>query len=261
VKLLILGGTLFLGRHLVAEALVRDHEITLFNRGQTAPDLFPEVEHLHGDRDGALSSLEDRTWDAAIDTSGYVPRVVRASAELLEARVGHYAFVSSISVYREPLTPRFDESAPVVEPDDPATEDVSAHYGGLKALCENVVAGLFPNAHANVRAGLIVGPHDPTGRFTYWPERIARGGEVLAPGDPERWVQLIDARDLAEWLLVLAEERTVGTFNAAGPEARTTMGNLLETCVLACGNRARLVWVDEDFLLERGVDEWIELPL
>jgi 2'-hydroxyisoflavone reductase len=256
MKLLVLGGTKFLGRGVVDAALARGHEVTLFNRGRTAPDLYPEVEHLRGDRDGDLDALRGRTWDAVVDNSGYVPRVVRASAELLEGAVGHYTFVSSISVYRDPLTPGLDESAPVVELDDPATEDVAENYGGLKALCERVVADTFPDAYANVRAGLIVGPHDPTGRFTYWPVRIARGGDVLAPGDRDRRVQFVDARDLAAWMVEVAERRVAGTFNATGPVPAVTMGDLLE----ACGD-ANLIWVDEAFLLEHEVGPWMELPL
>jgi 2'-hydroxyisoflavone reductase len=257
VKLLVLGGTKFVGRAVVEGALERGHEVTLFNRGVTDPALFPEAEHLRGDRDGDLSALEGRTWDAVVDPSGYVPRVVRASAELLDGAVDHYVFVSSISVYREPLVPGFAETAPLKELEDPATEDVDERtYGPLKAICERVIAEAFPSAHANVRAGLVVGPHDPTGRFTYWPARISRGGDVLAPGDPARQVQFVDVRDLGEWIMQLAERRIAGTFNATGPEPSITMGGLLE----ACGD-ANLIWVDESFLLEHGAGPWMELPL
>ena len=261
VKLLVLGGTKFLGRAVVEAALARGHDVTLFNRGRTNPELFPEAEHLRGDRDGDLSALEGRTWDAVVDPSGYVPRVVRASAELLAPAVGHYTFVSSISVYREPLAPGFDESAPLEELDDPATENVSESYGGLKVVCERVVAAVFPATHANVRAGLVVGPHDPTGRFTYWPVRVARGGEVLAPGVPGRHVQFIDARDLAAWIVDLAERRVPGTFNATGPVPPVSMGELLEVCKSVAGGDADIVWVDEEFLRAEGVGPWMELPL
>ena len=264
MRLLVLGGTKFLGRATVEAALERGHTVTLFNRGRTNPELFPEVERLTGDRDGDLSALADRQWDAVVDPSGYVPRVVRASAELLAPNVGHYVFVSSISVYASPLPRGADESAPVIELDDPTTEDVMASaesYGGLKVLCERVVAEIYPDRHTNVRAGLIVGPHDPTGRFTYWPERIARGGEVLAPGDPTRAVQFVDVRDLGGWIVEAAERGVAGSFNATGPHPRVTMGELLEACRRAAGGDAELVWVDDEFLLANDVGQWMELPL
>jgi nucleoside-diphosphate-sugar epimerase len=258
LRLLVLGGTKFLGRAAVDSALERGHKVTLFNRGETNPDLFPEVEKLRGDRDGGLSALEGREWDAVIDPSGFVPRIVRDSADLLRGSVGHYVFVSSISVYREPYEPGFDESAPVFE-DEPRTEEVLEEYPQLKAACERVLDELLPNEHASVRAGLIVGPNDPTGRFTYWPLRVAEGGDVLAPGPPERRVQFIDVRDLGEWLVHAAEERVVGTFNAVRPAE--PFGELLEICGDVSGSGARIVWVDESFLLEREVGQWMELPL
>ena len=209
MRLLVLGGTKFLGRAAVEAALERGHEVTLFNRGETNPDLFPKAEKLRGDRDGDLSALEGREWDAVIDPSGFVPRVVRASAELLRAS-GHYLFVSSGSVYAEPYTPGYDESAPTVQLEDPDSEEVLEDYGALKAACEDVVREAFPEAHTNVRAGLIVGPHDGSGRFTYWPLRIAAGGEALAPAPPERLVQFIDVRDLGAWLVTETQYGTAG---------------------------------------------------
>ncbi|MDQ2911435.1 MAG: NAD-dependent epimerase/dehydratase family protein [Actinomycetota bacterium] len=266
MKLLVLGGTKFLGRAAVESALERGHEVTLFNRGETNPELFPEAEKLRGDRDGDLTALEGREWDAVIDPSGFVPRVVRASAELLQSSVGHYVFVSSISVYDELGKPGFDETGRTVTLDDPTTEDYLTigpvnTYGGLKALCEEVVRDSFPNGHTIVRAGLIVGPHDPTGRFTYWPLRLGGGGDVLAPGDPARQVQFVDVRDLADWMVQVAENHTTGTFNATGPEPGVTMGELLETCNKVGGADARLVWIDEHLLLEQDVGPWMELPL
>lgn len=262
MKLLVLGGTKFLGRAVVEAALDRGHKVTLFNRGETNPELFPEVEKLHGDRDGSLGALENRTWDVVIDPSGYVPRVVRASATMLAANgIGHYVFVSSISVYARPYTSDFDETAPLAELDDPATEEISEHYGGLKAACERVVEELFPGRSILVRAGLIVGPHDPTDRFTYWPTRIARGGRVLAPGPPARPWQFIDVRDLAAWIMRAAEQRAAGAFNVTGPVGGTTAGEVLETCREVAAGDAELVWVDEPFLVERQVGEWMELPL
>lgn len=258
MRLLVLGGTKFLGRAAVESALESGHEVTLFNRGETNPELFPEAEKLRGDRDGDLSALEGREWDAVIDPSGFVPRVVRASAEVLRGSVGHYVFVSSISVYREPYEPGFDEGAPVFDV-EPATENVNEEYAELKAACERVVREVLPEAHASVRAGLIVGPHDPTGRFTYWPLRVAAGGTVLAPAPADRKVQFVDVRDLGAWLVRLAEERTAGTFNAVRPA--TPFGELLEACREVAGSDATFVWADESFLLGQDVSPWMELPL
>jgi 2'-hydroxyisoflavone reductase len=260
VKLLVLGGTKFVGRGIVDAALDRGHEVTLFNRGATNAGLYPELERLRGNRDGDLRALEGRTWDAVIDPSGYVPRVVRASAELLRES-GHYLFVSSVSAYAGPPFTRFDEEAPLAELDDPTTEDVPGNYGGLKAACERVVQEVFPGRSTLVRPGLVVGPHDPTDRFTYWPVRIARGGEVLAPGRPERPWQFIDVRDLGAWIVDCAEQRLDGAFTATGPVPSVTAGDVLEACRAVSGSEAELVWVDDAFLLEHEVGEWMELPL
>jgi nucleoside-diphosphate-sugar epimerase len=262
VRLLVLGGTKFLGRAVVEEALARGHEVTLFNRGETNPELFPEVEKLRGDRRGDLSALADRDWDGVVDPSGYLPQVVRASADLLADRVGHYTFVSTIAVYGDFSEPAREDETPLIRLDDTTDESlVGERYGGFKALCEQVVADVFPGRSARVRAGLIVGPNDPTGRFTYWPSRVARGGEVLAPGRKGRQVQFVDARDLGSWLIELGEQGTAGTFNATGPEPPLTMGELLETCRAVSGSNAHFTWVDEKFLFEHEVDEWMELPL
>lgn len=262
MKVLIIGGTVFLGRHLVEAAQGRGHEVTLFNRGRDNPELFPDVEKLRGDRDGELDALRGRRWDVVIDTCGFVPRVVRASAELLADAVERYVFISSLSVFADNSTLGNDENAPVGTLADPTVEDHNgANYGPLKALCEQVVEDVMPGRALNIRPGLIVGPHDPTGRFTYWPVRVARGGEVLAPGRPERRVQIIDARDLAEWIIRLAEARESGVFNATGPDYTLTMGALLEECRAVSGSDARFTWVDEKFLAEEKVEEWMELPL
>ena len=259
--LLILGGTGFLGRHLVEAALGGGHRVTLFNRGLRNPELFPEVETIRGDRDGDLSSLRGRRWDAAIDTCGYVPRVVRASAGLLAGAVVHYTFVSSISVYSDDITPRADEDAPLRELPDPRVEEVTGEtYGGLKALCERAAEEEMPGRVLNVRPGLISGPHDPTDRFTYWPRRISAGGEVLAPVSPELGVQFIDVRDLAAWIVGMAQQQRTGTYNATGPDYELTMGQLLDECE-AVGGGAELVWVSEEFLLEHGVEPFTEMPL
>jgi len=253
LKILVLGGTKFLGRAIADAALAAGHELTLFNRGETNPELFPEAEKLRGNRDGDLSALGGRRWDAVIDPSGFLPRIVRASVELLRDS-GHYTFVSSCSVYpsfAEPVT----ESSPVARVEDESTEDVEKHYGALKALCEEVVEELFSGRALHVRAGLIVGPHDPTGRFTYWPQRIARGDEVLVPGTPERPVQLIDVRDLGEWIVRSAETGLSGAFNVTSPPF--PMRELLACCEGA----AAFTHVDERWLVERGVGPWVELPL
>jgi 2'-hydroxyisoflavone reductase len=260
VKLLVLGGTKFLGRHAVASALADGHDVTIFTRGQTNPDLFPEAEHLVGDRDGGLDGLRDRTWDGVVDTSGYVPRVVRQSAELLRDAVARYVFVSSISVYADFGEP-VSEETPVAELEDPQTEEVMEHYGALKAACERVVEEVYRERGALVRAGLIVGPHDPTDRFTYWPRRLARGGEVLGPGDPDAPVQLVDARDLARWLVQLALKGPGGTFNATGPADPLAFAELLERARTAIASNAEIEWVDEQRLLDAGVQPWSELPL
>ena len=256
MRLLVLGGTKFLGRHVVEAALARGDEVTIFTRGQTNPELFPEVEKLRGDRDGDLGALAGRTWDAVIDPSCYVPRVARQSAELLRGAVGRYVFVSTVSVYGDFSEP-IDESTPVAELEDPAAEDVMEHYGALKAACERVFDEVYGDRVTHVRAGLIVGPHDPTDRFTYWPRRFAEGGEVLAPGDPAAPVQFVDARDLAQWMLLLAERGPGGPMNATGPAERLTMGELFERI----RGDATLHWVDDQTLLDEGVGPWMELPL
>jgi 2'-hydroxyisoflavone reductase len=261
MKILLIGGTVFLGRHIVDAALARGHEVTLFNRGQHNPELFPEVEKLRGDRDGGLDALKGRTWDVAIDTCGYLPRIVAASATLLADAVSHYTFVSSCSVYPDDAVGA-DENTPVVRLADPTTEEFRGEaYGGLKALCEEAAEAAMPGRVLNVRPGLIVGPHDPSDRFTYWPVRVARGGEVLAPNRPEAPVQVIDGRDLALWIVKMAEARTVGVFNATGPMYRMTLGEVLETSKAALGSDAAFTWVSDEFLKEQTVGGWIELPL
>jgi 2'-hydroxyisoflavone reductase len=258
VRLLLLGGPKFVGRAIADAALAQGHELTFFNRGRTNPEPYPEVERLVGDRAGDLGALDGRTWDAVIDTSGYLPRVVEASARAL-AGSGLYCFVSSVSVYADSSTP-LDEASPTAElgdlSDDAVTEE---SYGPLKALCEEAVRREFGARALVVRPGLIVGPHDPTGRFTYWPHRVARGGEVLAPGPPERRVQFVDVRDLGEWMVSLCEEGVAGTFNASNEGV--PWQELLDTCVEVTGADPRVTWVPDDFLLEHGVGEWMELPM
>ncbi|QRN96416.1 SDR family oxidoreductase [Archangium violaceum] len=265
-RILILGGTGFLGPQLVEAARARGHTVTLFNRGKTRPQLFPDVEKLQGDRDPkvgeGLKALEGRSWDAVIDTSGYVPRIVRASAELLAPNVGHYVFISTISVYKELPRPGMDEDSPLATVADPTDENVSENYGALKALSEKAAEAAFPGRTTVIRPGLIVGPDDPTQRFTYWPVRVARGGEVLAPGangaDP---AQFIDVRDLAEFALLTVENQDIGTFNATGPARPLTMGELLEACKKASNSDATFTWADAGFLEKQNVKPWMDMPV
>ncbi len=259
MKLLVLGGTKFLGRAVVEDALAHGHEVTLFNRGRTNPGLFPEAEHLRGDRESDLSALTGRSWDAVVDPSGYVPGIVRASAELLADAAQQYVFVSSISYYADFREPR-SEDDPAAElgdlPDDRLLDDYS-NYGALKARSETAVRDVFGERALVVRPGLIVGPHDPTDRFTYWPRRAKRGGPVLAPAPPDGPVQMIDVRDLAAWMVRLVEEGRGGVFNATSPPRAITFGAMLEAC-----GADEIVWVDERFLLEHGIEEgWTDLPL
>ncbi len=261
MNLLILGGTTFLGRAVAESALARGHELALFTRGRSNPELFPDAEHLRGDRDGDLSALDGRRWDVVVDTSGYVPHVVRASADLLSPAAEHYTFVSSISVYRDFAQPVHEES-PLAElgdgPVDRLADDYS-NYGALKVLCEREVTEAFPGRSLAVRAGLIVGPHDPTGRFTYWPHRVARGGEVLAPGPSERPVQFVDVRDLGDWMVHASEQRLSGPFNATSEPM--AFEAVFDACIEVTGSKATATWVDESFLLEHEVGQWLELPL
>jgi len=253
VRLLVLGGTKFLGRALVEAGLTGGHELTLFNRGETNAGLFPDVEQLRGDRDGGLQALTGREWDAVVDTCGYFPRIVSQTVNALAGNVGRYCFISSVSVYAD-LSGVVDEESPVGTLDDESAEEFGAEYeryGPLKALCERAVQETYGERALIVRPGLIVGPHDPSGRFTYWPHRLARGGEVLAPGPPERLAQFIDVRDLGEWIVRLLEDGRGGVFNATGEGV--PWGDLL--------TGADLTWVTDDFLISREVGEWMELPL
>lgn len=260
-SILVLGGTGFLGPHVVTSALARGHAVTLFNRGKTHPGLFPDVEKLLGDRDGHLEALANRKWDAVVDPSGYVPRLVKLSAELLAPNVGHYVFISTISVYAKNDVVNADESNPAATIADPASEDVKANYGALKALCERAAEAAMPGRVANLRPGLIIGPGDPTGRFSHWPTRLSEGGEVLAPGDGSTPTQYIDGRDLGAWIVKVIEDRTVGTMNALGPEHRVAMKQVLDACNTALGGKAQLTWVDADFLDKQGVEGWSEMPM
>ena len=250
MRLLVLGGTVFLGRHVTAEALRRGHETTLFHRGVHGADLFPEAEHVLGDRAGDLAALRGRAWDIAVDTSGYEPADVARSSAL---DIGHLVFVSTCNVYPAWPAEPVDEDSPVWTAGD--------DYGAKKAACERSAEAALPGRVAHVRAGLICGPHDNIFRLPWWVRRIATGGDVVAPGDPGRAVQLIDARDLASWMLDLAERGIGGAFNGTAPADRTTMREALEAAVEATGSGARLHWIADDVLDAHGVEPWAELPL
>jgi 2'-hydroxyisoflavone reductase len=224
--------------------------------------LYPEIEQIHGDRDGGLDALSNRRWEAAIDTCGYAPRIVRASAEFLAGVVDHYTFISSLSVYAEPLLAGTDESGPLRTLADETVEEITAEtYGPLKALCEQATTEAMDGRALLVRAGLIVGPHDLSDRFTYWPTRIARGGEVLVPDSPDYPVQFIDARDLARWILTAIEVRHTGPYNVTGPREPLPLGRLFETCREVAGSDAQFTWVDEAFLTAHEIAPFTELPL
>jgi nucleoside-diphosphate-sugar epimerase len=259
VRVLLLGGPRFVGRALIEAALERGHEVTTFNRGQTNPELFTEVEKLHGDRHGDLEALRGRTWDAVFDTSAYVPQVVRSAAALLADAAERYVFVSSISVYADYSQPTPEdaqlETLAEGHPDDDVLPDY-ANYGALKVLCEQAVEERFPGRALIVRPGLIVGPNDPTDRFTYWPRRAELGRPLLAPAPPDGPVQMVDVRDLAEWMVRMTESGMTGAFNATSPAGAHTFGSMLDAC-----GATDVVWADESFLLERGVEPWRDLPL
>ena len=261
LRLLILGGTGFLGPHTVDHARARGHVLTLFNRGRTNPGLFPDVETILGDRDGKLDGLKGRTWDAVIDNSGYVPRIVKMSADLLAPSTGQYVFISTISVFGESPKPGADESHPVETLADPTTEEVRQFYGGLKALCEKAAEASMPGRATVIRPGLIVGPMDTTDRFTYWPVRLAAGGDVLAPGDGSDPVQFVDVRDLAAFVVKAVEDKSFGTFNATGPADELRMSAFLDTCRTAVGSTANLVWADAAFLEKMEVAPWGDMPV
>jgi 2'-hydroxyisoflavone reductase len=257
-KLLVIGGTAFVGRNAVAAALARGYEVTLFTRGQTNPDLFPEAEHIHGDRDGGLDALAGRKWDAVLDSSGYAPRIVRQSAQLLAPNVGSYLFVSTMAVYASMASKGVNEESELAPPPPPGDESM-ANYGALKVLCENEVFDAFPDRSAAFRAHLVVGPYDNGFLVPTVLELLAKGGEVLAPGAPEQAVQWIDARDMAELMLDCHEKGATGPFNVACEP--TTIGTALAEAVDVVGSDAQLVWCDDDFLSEHGAIPIMAPPL
>ena len=261
MRILIIGGTRFLGRHLVEAALEHRHEVTLFNRGKSNPDLFPQLETILGDREKDVVKLKGRIWDAVIDVAGYFPRIVRLSAEVLEPNVSRYVFISSISVYQDFSKIGIDESDPVGKIEDETIEEITGEsYGPLKALCEKAVQHIYGERALIVRPGLIVGPHDPTDRFTYWPVRVARGGDVLAPQKPEAPIQVIDVRDLSDFIIRLIQENASGIYNATGPEYELTIGKLLDVSKQVTGSNAKFRWASLEFLNQNKVEPWSDMP-
>ena len=262
MRILILGGTRFLGRHLVEAALDHNHEVTLFNRGKSNPALFPQLETIIGDREHDIERLNGRLWEAVIDVAGYLPRIVRLSADVLKENVTRYVFISSISVYENFRKVGITESDPVGKIQDETTEEVTGEtYGPLKALCEQAVQDIYGLERTLiVRPGLIVGPHDPTDRFTYWPVRVARGGDVLAPQKPEAPIQVIDVRDLSAFIIKLIEENAFGIYNATGPDYELTLGKLLDVSKQVSGSDANIRWASLDFLNQNKVESWSDMP-
>ena len=262
MRILIIGGTRFLGRHLVESALAHSHDVTLFNRGKSNPDLFPHVETIIGDREKDVEKLKNRIWDAVIDTSGYFPRIVRLSAEVLEPIVSRYVFISSISVYDNFKKVGINESDPVGKIENETVEEITGEtYGPLKALCEQAVQDIFGLERTLiVRPGLIVGPHDPTDRFTYWPVRVARGGAVLAPEKPDAAIQIIDVRDLSDFIIKLIQDNAFGVYNATGPNYELTLGRLLEVSKQVSVSDATFHWASVDFLNQNKIEPWSDMP-
>jgi len=262
LKILIIGGTRFLGRYLVEAAQKRGHSLALFNRGQSNPELFSNIEAFHGDRDGGLDILGDRRWDAVIDTCGYFPRIVQQSADFFRTKTGHYTFISSISVYKDLSHSGYDESAPLATIDNTSKEEITGEtYGPYKAICENQIQKAFPDGALNIRPGLIVGPHDLSDRFTYWVTRCAKGGDILLPKPEDRELQCIDVRDLSEWTISMIENDAKGVYNASGPDYALTMKKLIGVCRTVTGSHSEMYWVDEQFLLDHDVAPWTELPI
>jgi 2'-hydroxyisoflavone reductase len=271
LRILILGGTGFTGPYQVRYALSRGHKVTTFNRGKTHPGELPnEVEQLIGDRNGQLGGLKDRQWDVVIDNPTSAPVWVRDAAQILKGNVNRYVFISTISVYADTSKPGTDENAPVAKYTGPDAMKESretiiaskyALYGPLKALSEAEAEKWFPKKTLIIRPGLIVGPRDETDRFTYWPVRIDRGGEVLAPGDPDDPVQFIDARDLAEWTIGMIENGETGIYNATGPSKKLGIGEMLGSIKEANKSNAKFAWVPADFLEQQKVAAWSDMPV
>lgn len=262
MRILIIGGTAFVGRHIAQAAIDSGHDVTLFHRGKTGGDLFPQVTHLTGDRDGNLSALAGGSWDATVDVCAYFPRQVRSLAAALGGRGGRYLFISSVSAYSPTVPANYDESAPLAAADDSgATEITNQNYGGLKVACEQVSIEVFGPQTTIIRPTYVIGPHDRSYRFTWWVDRLARGGRVLAPGSPADPIQVIDGQDQGIWTVSLLERAITGTFHAVSPPPPFGFGQLLEAIAAqAAPAGTELTWVDSGFLVEHGVDG-LALPL
>ncbi len=263
MNILILGGTRFLGRHLVDAALSRGHTVTLFNRGKSNPALYPALETITGDREFDLAAISPRRFEAVIDTCGYLPRIVRLSAQKLRELADSYVFISSISAYADFSQVGITEDSPLATMPDETVEEITGEtYGPLKVLCEKAVEAEFsPSRALIIRPGLIVGPHDSTDRFTYWPFRVAGGGDVLAPEKPSVPVQIIDGRDLAAFTIQLIEQKASGYYNATGPEYELTLGAMLETCKQVSGSDANFRWASVEFLEQQKIAPWSDMPV
>jgi 2'-hydroxyisoflavone reductase len=262
LRVLILGGTGFIGPHFVEVLRAAGHQITLFNRGRRNPGMFPDLETLIGDRNGKIEALRNRDWDVVIDDSGYVPRQVQSTADLLKGQVQHYIFVSSISAYANLTPPGIDEDYKLAQLKDRATEQVTGDtYGGLKVLCEQIVERSYPANSAIIRPTYIVGPGDNSDRFTYWPVRVSRGGDMLAPGSANDPIQFVDVRDLAEYMRLCVEQRITGRYNVCNPPGAVTMGILLETSKRASNSDANFIWASTEFLQAQKLVDSGEIPI
>ena len=262
-RILILGGTGFIGPHQVRYAVARGHRVTVFNRGRTEGQVPEGVERLHGDRNGDLESLKGRTWDVVIDNPTTLPRWVRDAGQILQGNTSQYIFVSTLSVYASWATPDMRETAPLATMEDPTDEDTRRFYGPLKALSEREAERWYPGRATIIRPGLIVGPGDGTDRFTYWPMRFVRGGEILAPGDRSDPVQIIDARDLSEFIIRMAEGGHTGIYNTVGPRSPLTLGEMLAgiRATISGSTEIRMTWVDAEFLAGQNVRPWSDMPV
>lgn len=262
LRVLIFGGTGFIGPHFVETLRAHGHKLTLFNRGKRNPKLFPDVETLIGDRNGQVDTIKGRDWDVVIDDSGYTPKQVKLTTDILKGHVQHYIFVSSISAYADLTPPGIDEDYKLATLKDPTVEEITdGTYGGLKALCEKTVEQAFGKNSAVVRPTYIVGPGDPTDRFTYWPVRASKGGDMLAPGSASDPIQFIDVRDLAEFMRLCVEERFSGSYNACNPPGAVTMGDLLEMAKKISGANTKFVWAPTPFLEKNKALEGLEVPI
>jgi len=264
MRILILGGTGFLGRHLTERALARGWDVTQFNRGLRNPGLYPDVTEVHGDRKVGFAALEGLSFDSVIDTSGYFPRDMVASATALKDAAPHYVFISSISAYAETEAPALDEDSALAPWDaafEDATEITGENYGALKAECERRLADIYGEGALIIRPGLIVGRYDATGRFSYWPQRFRKGGRIVVPDARQAPVQIIDAHDLAEWMLNLCAARQGGTFNGTGPATPLTLGDLFDQLMPLAPAGTELVPFSDEGLLAHKVAPWVGLPL